>query len=73
MTKKNIRNKELYMESIKRGSLVGGIIWVCVVIFISINYKTMGESGAALAGSHAGWLYCPGGPSSAGNREKTHD
>ena len=44
MTKKNIRNKELYMESIKRGSLVGGIIWVCVVIFISINYKTMGKA-----------------------------
>mgnify|MGYP000573964297 FL=1 len=44
MTKKNIRNKELYMESIKRGSLVGGIIWVCVVIFISINYKTMGTA-----------------------------
>ncbi len=44
MTKTNIRNKELYMESIKRGSLVGGIIWVCVVIFISINYKTMGKA-----------------------------
>lgn len=44
MTKKNFRNKELYLESIKRGSLVGGIIWVCVVIFISINYKTMGKA-----------------------------
>lgn len=73
MTKKNIRNKELYMESIKRGSLVGGIIWVCVVIFISINYKTMGESGAALAGSHVGRLYPSGCAPSACRGEKAYD
>ncbi len=43
MTKNKNRDSELYMETLKRGGLTGGIVWVCVVIFASINYSTVGK------------------------------
>ena len=44
MTGNNKINGEVRLEILKRGGLIGGLLWAGAVLYVSLRYRTLGPA-----------------------------